>query len=207
MTIRTPLIGFFFLLFAFFALPQTQAASLALQDILSTVRQPATLSAQFQLTKKTLSLSSSLNSRGRLLLDRKRGLLWITTTPFEDVLGFSATKSGALDENSHWKVTSQKSITQVTDFFEKIQTGQIEELQRLFFLTLTGTKTHWQVLASPRSNTISSRLVEILFSGSTHIDRIQIVETNGSITNIVFHNICENPIISASDDQFLDSLK
>ena len=66
------------------------AAPVTVEDILRTVKQPDVLTADFTLEKKTPAVTVMLKSRGRLVLSKEKGLLWMTTDPFEDCLGFSA---------------------------------------------------------------------------------------------------------------------
>ena len=53
------------------------AAPVTVEDILRIVKQPDVLTADFTLEKKTPAVTVMLKSRGRLVLSKEKGLLWI----------------------------------------------------------------------------------------------------------------------------------
>ena len=185
----------------------TAAATLALEDILQTVQRPAVLTADFVAEKRSPAIAITLKSQGRLVLSQSKGLLWITTQPFDDALGFSQTKRGRLDDNGDWSVSENRSTGRAMEMTQKILTADPKSLSDHFFLSPSGTSSAWQLLASPKAGTAAQFLTEVLLAGSKHLQHVQIVQTDGTITRIDFSNINPAPVLSKDDILRLESLQ
>ena len=148
-----------------------------------------------------------LKSRGRLVLSKEKGLLWMTTDPFEDCLGFSAAKRGELDEKGRWITSPSAYAGQAVDFMQKLFTEGPDELRNHFFLTPTGTQDHWQLLASPKGGQLANFLTEILLTGNDALQFVQMAQTDGSLTRIYFSQVVRNPLLSPRDLARLEALQ
>ena len=176
------------------------AAPVTVEAILQTVKPPEVLTADFTLTKKT----PALTSRGRLVLSQAKGLLWMTTEPFEDCLGFSAVKRGELDEKGGWITSPSAYAGQAVDVVQKLLTAESDELRNHFFLSPSGTPDHWQLLASPKGGQLENVLTEILLTGNDVLQSVQISQTDGSLTRIYFSR---NPQLRPRDTERLEALQ
>lgn len=81
-----------------------EARAVTLDEIAAVAAKTPSFAADFKMVKKTPSVPVPLTSTGRVTVVENTGLLWHTVTPFEDVIGFSKTKSGALNEKGAWQV-------------------------------------------------------------------------------------------------------
>lgn len=183
------------------------AAPVTVEDILRIVKQPDVLTADFTLTKKTPAVAVTLTSRGRLVLSQAKGLLWMTTEPFEDCLGFSAVKRGELDEKGVWITSPSAYAGQAVDVVQKLLTAESDELRNHFFLSPSGTPDHWQLLASPKGGQLENVLTEILLTGNDVLQSVQIAQTDGSLTRIYFSQVVRNPQLSPQDAERLEALQ
>ncbi len=183
------------------------AAPVTVEDILRIVKQPDVLTADFTLTKKTPAVAVTLTSRGRLVLSQAKGLLWMTTEPFEDCLGFSAVKRGELDEKGVWITSPSAYAGQAVDVVQKLLTAESDELRNHFFLSPSGTPDHWQLLASPKGGQLENVLTEILLTGNDVLQSVQIAQTDGSLTRIYFSQVVRNPRLSPQDAERLEALQ
>ena len=183
------------------------AAPVTVEAILQTVKPPEVLTADFTLTKKTPAVAVTLTSRGRLVLSQTKGLLWMTTEPFEDCLGFSAVKRGELDEKGGWITSPSAYAGQAVDVVQKLLTAESDELRNLFFLSPSGTPDHWQLLASPKGGQLENVLTEILLTGNDVLQSVQISQTDGSLTRIYFSRVSRNPQLSPRDTERLEALQ
>ena len=183
------------------------AAPVTVEDILRIVKQPDVLTADFTLTKKTPAVAVTLTSRGRLVLSQAKGLLWVTTEPFEDCLGFSAVKRGELDEKGGWITSPSAYAGQAVDVVQKLLTAESDELRNHFFLSPSGTPDHWQLLASPKGGQLDNVLTEILLTGNDVLQSVQISQTDGSLTRIYFSRVSRNPQLSPRDTERLEALQ
>ncbi len=195
------------LLLAAVAAFSVKAAEISVETILATVEQPDALTANFTVEKRTPAVAVPLKSEGRLVLSKDRGLLWLTSSPFEDALGFSKTKSGRLDDNGRWMVEESQAAGRALEMTQKFIAAGPQALSDHFFLSPSGTASHWQLIASPKGGTPAQFLTEILFVGDQHLKRVQIVQTDGTITRIEFSQINSSPVLSGDDARRLESLQ
>lgn len=183
------------------------AAPVTVEDILRIVKQPDVLTADFTLGKKTPAVTVMLKSRGRLVLSKEKGLLWVTTEPFDDCLGFSSAKRGELDEKGGWITLPSAYAGQAVDVVQKLLTAESDELRNHFFLSPSGTPDHWQLLASPKGGQLENVLTEILLTGNDVLQSVQISQTDGSLTRIYFSRVSRNPQLSPRDTERLEALQ
>ncbi len=205
------------LLLAAVAAFSVKAAEISVETILATVEQPDALTANFTVEKRTPAVAVPLKSEGRLVvplksegrlvLSKEKGLLWLTSSPFEDALGFSKTKSGRLDDNGLWVVEESQAAGRALEMTQKFIAAGPQTLSDHFFLSPSGTPSHWQLIASPKGGTPAQFLTEILFVGDQHLKRVQIVQTDGTITRIEFSQINSSPVLSGDDARRLESLQ
>ncbi len=194
-------------LLAIIAAFSASAADLSVETLLATIEQPDALTADFTVEKRTPAVSVPLKSEGRLVLSKDKGMLWITTAPFEDALGFSKTKRGHLDDNGRWVVEASQAAGRALEMTQKFIAAGPEALKDHFFLSPSGTTADWQLLASPKGGTPAQFLTEVLLAGGKHLKRLQIVQTDGTITRIEFSHVNPSAVIAGEDHQRLESLQ
>lgn len=185
----------------------TTAATVTVEDILQTVKQPEVLTADYTLEKKSPSVAVTLRSRGRLVLSKTQGLLWFTSEPFDDCLGFSSTKRGELNEEGHWVTAPAAYAGQAVDVTQKLLSAGPDELRNHFFLTSSGTPEHWQLLASPKNGNLTHLLTEVLFTGNDDLQSVQMAQTDGTVTRIYFSRVERNPALRPDDRRRLEALQ
>lgn len=91
-----------------------EARAVTLDEIAAVAAKTPSFAADFKMVKKTPSVPVPLTSTGRVTVVENTGLLWHTVTPFEDVIGFSKTKSGALNEKGAWQVKALPGLSAFT---------------------------------------------------------------------------------------------
>lgn len=188
--------------------PFAAGADLAVSDILRILGEPEQLTADFTQQKQSPSVAVELDSRGRFVLSREKGFLWMTSEPFEDVVGFSKTKRGYLDESGRWIVLSNEHSARVMEWVREFLTKGSDELSRYFFLSPSGSRSEWRLLVTPKDDGTAARfLTEVLLTGGEHLQRIQIVQTDGTITRLFLSNVRENPTLSRIDQDRLEALQ
>lgn len=183
------------------------SSGLTLEEVAASLHRPALLCARFDLVKKTAALTGALSAKGYFLLAADGRLLWVTEEPYEDILGFSKTKVGALDDAGRWQVKPNAYLSQVQSLVDQFLAGDRSELEKMFFLTVSGSREHWSLLATPRAQNLSARLTEVLVRGGAHIVGLRIVDPQGTMTDIIFQGVQENPRVSEADRRYLDSLR
>lgn len=181
--------------------------SLQLKDIVALLEQHAVLRADFSVTKKTAAVSVPLVSEGYMVLTKEAGLLWKTEKPFADVFGFSKKSVGSVNDREQWIVKPNTYFAPMQDALEKFLAGNTIDFERDFFVSVSGDKNHWSVVAAPRSQNLSVRLSEIQCTGSRTVQSLRIVQPDGTTTEVTFHHAVSNPQLSSEDQQLLRSLQ
>ena len=175
-----------------------EARAVTLDEIAAVAAKTPSFAADFKMVKKTPSVPVPLTSTG---------LLWHAVTPFEDVIGFSKTKSGALNEKGAWQVKALPGAERFYAVAAQLMAGDFSLLKDRFFVTVTGTKTKWTMIASPKDTTVSQWVTEVLTEGAASVTRVQFALTSGTITDIRFGAPQVPPALSAADKARLESLK
>lgn len=184
-----------------------EARAVTLDEIAAVAAKTPSFAADFKMVKKTPSVPVPLTSTGRVTVVENTGLLWHTVTPFEDVIGFSKTKSGALNEKGAWQEKALPGAERFYAVAAQLMAGDFSLLKDRFFVTVTGTKTKWTMIASPKDTTVSQWVTEVLTEGAASVTRVQFALTSGTITDIRFGAPQVPPALSAADKARLESLK
>lgn len=184
-----------------------EARAVTLDEIAAVAAKTPSFAADFKMVKKTPSVPVPLTSTGRVTVVENTGLLWHTVTPFEDVIGFSKTKSGALNEKGAWQVKALPGAERFYAVAAQLMAGDFSLLKDRFFVTVTGTKTKWTMIALPKDTTVSQWVTEVLTEGAASVTRVQFALTSGTITDIRFGVPQVPPALSAADKARLESLK
>ncbi|MFB4392669.1 outer membrane lipoprotein carrier protein LolA [Pseudomonas sp. LS_2] len=162
------------------ASPLTQAFTL--DDLQRQLSEPAVVTGPFIQEKHLRALPQPLQSKGRFVLARDHGLLWLLQTPVRQ--DYRITDKGiARRDPSGWQpLPSASAATEQNRLFFAVLQGDSSGLQRDFDLNLTGAPQHWQLRLSPRSLLLKQVFTHIDISGGRFVERIELNETQGDRT-------------------------
>ncbi|MGE7990352.1 outer membrane lipoprotein carrier protein LolA [Pseudomonas sp. NPDC089554] len=163
-----------------FASPLTLAFTL--EDLKNQLSQPAVVTGPFIQEKHLRALPQPLQSKGRFVLARDHGLLWLLQTPLRQDYRITA-KGIARRDLSGWQtLPSTSAATEQNRLFFAVLQGDSSGLQRDFDLDLTGEPQHWQLRLTPRSLLLKQVFTHIDISGARFVERIELHETQGDRT-------------------------
>ncbi len=169
---------------AAFALLLASPLTLAftLDDLQKQLSQPAVVKGPFIQEKHLRALPQPLLSKGRFVLARDHGLLWLLDTPLRQDYRIDAQGIARRDPNGWQTLPSRSAGAEQNRLFFAVLQGDSSGLQRDFELALSGDAGHWQLRLTPRSLLLKQVFTRIDIAGGQYVERIELSETQGDST-------------------------
>lgn len=158
------------------------AVAFDMSDLQKRLTAPAVVQGPFVQEKHLRALPQPLLSKGRFVLARDHGLLWLLQTPLQQDYRINA-KGIARRDPDGWQMLPGKSAgaEQNRLFFAVLQ-GDSSGLERDFELSLHGDAAQWQLRLIPRSLLLKQIFTRIDITGADFVERIELQETQGDST-------------------------
>ncbi len=190
---------------AVFASPvRTKQHQKLLNKVSLQLRSVRVIRAQFLQQKYIKALTRPLIARGTFLFARSIGVYWKTLTPFPSAIVLTPKKLVEKDPKSGKTTASAGSkslLRTLAHIFISIISVDIEQLQKMFVLHVTGTPQSWTLGLLPKRREIKRFIGYVLLQGTQTIQRVQIVESNGDSTIYTIHHIQTKPGKLSSSEQ------
>jgi hypothetical protein len=158
------------------------AQAFDLEQLSAQLGQPEVVRGAFIQEKHLRALPQPLTSRGRFVLAKEHGLLWLLETPLQQ--DYRITTQGiARRSAAGWQaMPRQGASAQQNRLFLAVLQGDSQGLQRDFALSLSGTAQDWQLQLIPRSALLKQIFSAIQIQGGALVQRIELLETQGDRT-------------------------
>ena len=151
---------------------------------------------------KTLSgVSKKLNSEGFFIVDKSKGIVWITEKPIYQTLKVSdsgiriGNKSGVL---MNLDARSEPSVKYINELVLAIFSGDMSALERLFNYSGDVTAKSWNLELTPK-NTASTFFKKITIAGGSAINRISFISKDGDLTEVIFSDVRLAPVLNKDE--------
>jgi hypothetical protein len=163
----------------------TLAQAFDLTQLSEQLARPAVVRGAFVQEKHLRALPQPLISRGKFVLARESGLLWLLETPLRQ--DYRITKAGIARRDTQngdrWELLPGKSAgAEQNRLFLAVLQGDSSGLQRDFDLKLKGRADAWQLELIPRSLLLQQVFKQINIEGGELVQRIELLETQGDST-------------------------
>jgi hypothetical protein len=143
---------------------------------------PVVVRGNFIQEKHLRALPQPLVSKGRFVLAKEFGLLWLLDTPLKQDYRIVAAGISRRDGQS-WQLLPNKSAgAEQNRLFLAVLQGDSSGLQRDFDLQLKGDAQAWQLTLTPRSLMLQQVFKQINIDGGALVQRIELLETQGDST-------------------------
>ena len=171
-----------------------KAASLTLSDLKGRLREPKTLSADFVQRRELKGIKRPLVSRGRVVLERGRGVLWDQASPF--LQRMTVTPGRVRIELEGRKSAEEIPVTDpkakaFAGLVEGVLAGDTAQLEAHFKVesvrALPGDR--WAMALLPREAMLSRAFSRIEITGGSVVESLALASPAGEKTTIEFHNI------------------
>ena len=158
------------------------AQAFDLQQLSDQLARPEVIHGQFIQEKHLRALPQPLTSRGRFVLAKNQGLLWLLQTPLQQDYRITAQGIARRDGNA-WQMLPNKSAgAEQNRLFLAVLQGDSSGLQRDFELSLSGEPQQWKLTLTPRSVLLKQVFNQINIDGGELVQRIELLETQGDST-------------------------
>jgi hypothetical protein len=173
-----------------------------LQQLSTQLAKPSVIHGDFIQEKHLRALPQPLTSKGKFVLSKDFGLLWLLATPLKQDYRISA--AGIARRDAHgWQLLPNKSAgAEQNKLFLAVLQGDSSGLQRDFDLQLKGEADAWQLTLIPRSLLLQQVFKQINIDGGELVQRIELLETQGDST--VLRMIDSSSAESLSDAEHHD---
>nr|WP_189673986.1 outer membrane lipoprotein carrier protein LolA [Pseudomonas tehranensis] len=158
------------------------AQAFDLQQLSEQLARPDVIHGQFIQEKHLRALPQPLTSKGRFVLAKNHGLLWLLQTPLQQ--DYRITPQGiARRDGGTWQTLPNKSAgAEQNRLFLAVLQGDSSGLQRDFDLNLSGQPQQWKLTLTPRSVLLKQIFKQINIDGGELVQRIELLETQGDRT-------------------------
>ncbi|MGN8274183.1 outer membrane lipoprotein carrier protein LolA [Pseudomonas sp. SMV71] len=158
------------------------AQAFDLQQLSDQLARPEVIHGQFIQEKHLRALPQPLISKGRFVLAKQHGLLWLLQTPLQQDYRISAQGIARRDGDT-WQMLPNKSAgAEQNRLFLAVLQGDSSGLQRDFELSLSGEPQQWKLTLTPRSVLLKQVFNQINIDGGELVQRIELLETQGDST-------------------------
>ncbi|WP_434608177.1 outer membrane lipoprotein carrier protein LolA [Pseudomonas sp. D2-30] len=179
------------------------AQAFDLQQLSDQLARPDVIHGQFIQEKHLRALPQPLVSKGRFVLAKNQGLLWLLQTPLQQDYRITA-KGIARRDGSTWQILPNKSAgAQQNRLFLAVLQGDSSGLQRDFELNLSGEPQQWRLTLTPRSALLKQVFHQINIDGGQLVQRIELLEAQGDSTVLLMReSTSTQPLSEAEQHDF-----
>ena len=159
------------------------AQAFDLQQLSDQLAKPVVVRGNFIQEKHLRALPTPLISKGRFVLAKEFGLLWLLDTPLKQDYRITPAGIARRDAANGWQLLPNKSAgAEQNRLFLAVLQGDSSGLQRDFELQLKGDAKAWQLTLTPRSLLLQQVFKQINIDGGELVQRIELLETQGDST-------------------------
>lgn len=161
-----------------------EADPLTLDALMASLHGVKASSAHFVEHKYVHLLTAPLETAGTLSYTAPDKLAKVTTGPVPEAIRLDGDtlsgSQGADGEKFSVALSEHPEISAVVESIRATLSGDLETLQRLCLITLSGQASQWQLDMVPRSETVRRLVSAIRISGSgTVLHRVEMLENDG----------------------------
>ena len=164
-------------------------------ELVNLLRQPHNVQGEFVQQRFLKALEKPINTQGKFVLLTNKGLLWQMEKPFVNQMRVQA--NGITQWNGQqWVANANLSQSDQIRLFLGLLSGDLAALKAQFDVNLSGTAQHWQLKLIPNSLLMKQIFTQIELQGDNNVKQIQLDETQGDKTLILFNQIQQNQALS-----------
>lgn len=179
-------------------------------DLLASINQvierPDVLRGNFEQTKTLAGFKKPLVSKGTFVIDRTRGVQWITTTPFASTLVVTRERLTTWGEGGSKQQLDTKrepGLRAVNDLIMGMLSGDLKVLAARFDTKgAMKPSQSWSLSLTPKEAGLAGFIKVIDIDGGRHVDLVRMVEPSGDVSVIRFTNNAATSLSPAELDRF-----
>lgn len=163
--------------------------STLVEDVQAQLAQRSTVGGTFKQTRFIKQMNVTLDSSGKFQLDKKSGLTWKQTHPFEYNFRVDRERIELVNSNSKPEIITKESQPLLFAFsqtFLALFSGDMAALNKQFDVKSSGTKQKWSFEFVPREESARKAVKAINVGGGVSIDRVRVEDSQGNTMNVDF---------------------
>jgi len=184
-----------------FLITGSVCAGTLVSQIETLVSAAPTVRGKFTQSKTLSGVSKKLNSEGFFIVDKSKGVVWITEKPIYQTLKVSNSGIRIGNKSSvlmNLDARSEPSVKYINELVLAIFSGDMSALERLFNFSGEVTAKGWNLELTPK-NTVSTLFKQITIVGSSTINRISFISKDGDLTEVIFSDVRLDPVLSKDE--------
>jgi outer membrane lipoprotein-sorting protein len=184
-----------------FLITGSVCAGTLVSQIETLVSAAPTVRGKFTQSKTLSGVSKKLNSEGFFIVDKSKGVVWITEKPIYQTLKVSNSGIRIGNKSSvlmNLDARSEPSVKYINELVLAIFSGDMSALERLFNYSGEVTAKGWNLELTPK-NTVSTLFKKITIVGSSTINRISFISKDGDLTEVIFSDVRLDPVLSKDE--------
>jgi outer membrane lipoprotein-sorting protein len=184
-----------------FLITGSVCAGTLVSQIETLVSAAPTVRGKFTQSKTLSGVSKKLNSEGFFIVDKSKGIVWITEKPIYQTLKVSNSGIRIGNKSSvlmNLDARSEPSVKYINELVLAIFSGDMSSLERLFNFSGEVTAKGWNLELTPK-NTVSTLFKKITIVGSSTINRISFISKDGDLTEVIFSDVRLDPVLSKDE--------
>lgn len=179
-------------------------------DFMSAIRSrlsnPEVVRGEFEQKKVIEALGKPLVSKGHFVFVRDRGVIWHTRTPFAQTVHL--TRAGLTQEQEGHVVlrlsaNREPTIGAMSEIMLPLFSAEFQRLERYFHISGEAKGESWRVVLDPIPTALAQVFRQIRLDGAHHIQRVELLEANGDLTEIRFSRVQTGNAVTSEEEQLL----
>ena len=167
-------------------------AAAPLARIEAMLAKPAVLCGRFDQTKTLTGMKKPLASNGRFCVVAGKGVLWRTLKPFPNTLRLTRDEIVSFQgERVAMRLDAKQepTVRMINSVLFSLLSGSLGQLDSLFEVDGSADALGWKVALKARQPALAKAIGAISLDGAVFVKNIQINESSGDRTAIVFSEI------------------
>lgn len=182
------------------------AADPLVDKVCGLLQQPSVVSGRFEQTRELSGFPKPVNSRGRFLVAKDRGVIWQTEAPFASTLRLTR---GEILQKAGDTVTMRMSadkepaVRAINGVMFALLSGDIAQLEQRFSVTGKVEGNRWALSLVPREASLAQVVTKIELNGQKFVEAVDMLDPNGDRTRIrLLDTVAANALGKAEAAQF-----
>lgn len=183
---------FFILLIISTATSAFAQSSTPIAQIQAILEKPQIMCGRFDQTKQLVGINKPLSSNGRFCVVADKGILWRTLYPFPNTLRLSPNEiiqMHGTQTTMRMDASQEPVVRMINTVLFSMLAGDFSQLDKIFILNSNIHHNHWHVTLKAREPGLAKVIGNISLEGDQHVKKVNIAESNGDKTLIIFSDI------------------
>ena len=155
-----------------------------LTQVSNILAKPDALQVSFKQMKQVKGFKAPLTSTGHILIARDRGIMWITESPYQNVLRITPDGISEIRGGQSTQIGNAQSMKSMSAIMSGMFAGNFSPLQRYFRFSGKASGSSWSLNLTPLNANVARAISSIQMSGGRYVNRVTVHESNGDVANI-----------------------